>query len=254
LSLAAPLSIRCAQDDRLQVVYQQSPHLQPTRAEQEPDASVRFVVTILDFLRWAMPYEWAAALARRSGRRLGPNFIAAYAVAWLGALALVFAFAPSMDEPTKWGAAIVPAWCICEVTRWWLSVLLNRRHNRFVSFERNIVYLFVNLAQVIVAGATFLRMTSPDQSAVKALFDSFSLATLLSNTPHASGLHDAAQAITVSASLVLVAGGLTILLGGMAPFFTEGDYEGPWRLPSKRSAVRRPLAAGQPGTDELADS
>ena len=77
----------------------------------------------------------------------------------------------------------VPGACVIDVTRWWLSVLLNRRHNLFVSFERNIVYLFVNLAEVVLAGAIWLRMTSPTGSAEVALFTAFFLATQLSSPP-----------------------------------------------------------------------
>lgn len=216
------------------MVDQPAPFIEPGRAEREPDSTARFVVTCLDYFRWVVPYEWAAAAARRRGRRLPANFIALYAAGWLAALSLIFTFVPSiasLGTAAQWTLALVPVWCGFEVTRWWLSVLVNRRHNHFVSFERNLVYLIVNLAQVMLAGAVLLRMTSPGHGAERALFDSFLLTMQLSSAPHASFLHDAAQALTAIALLVLLAGGLAILIGGMGRFFTEGEYEGPWSLP-----------------------
>jgi hypothetical protein len=216
------------------VVDQPAPFIERGRAEHEPDSTARFVVTCLDYSRWVVPYEWAAAVARGRGRRLPANFVALYAAGWLTALSLIFTFVPSiasLGTAAQWTLALVPVWCGFEVTRWWLSVLVNRRHNHFVSFERNLVYLFVNLAEVMLAGAVLLRMTSPGHAAEQALFDSFFLTMQLSNAPHASFLHDAAQALTAMASLVLLAGGLAILIGGMGRFFTEGEYEGPWPLP-----------------------
>ena len=210
-----------------------------SRPRREPDTFVRAFVTCLNWLRWLVPYEWAAAIRfARTKRGLPQSFVAFYTTAWVASLALIFSFVPTIRGWGDWAAwlgAGVAVWCIFEVTRWWLSVLLDRRHNHFVSFERNLVFLFVNLTQVVLGGAVLLRMTSPGFDAERALFDSFFLTTRLSNAPHASALHDAAQGITALASLVLLAGGLAILVGGMARFFSEGEYEGPWRLPSFRN-------------------
>jgi hypothetical protein len=226
------------------------PYVPPARAEREPDASTRFIVGCLDYYRWTVPYEWAAAIARRRGGRLPENFIASYAGAWLAVLSAIFAFVPQitrLGSGAKWGAAVISLWCVSDVTRWWLSLLINRRHNHFVSFERNFIYLFANLAEVAVGGAVLLRMTSPGYGAERALFDSFFLTTQVSNAPHASALHDAAQAIIAMASLILLAGALAILVGGIGRYLVEGEYKGPWTLPVPRFIRRIKRRTGRTG-------
>lgn len=211
----------------------------PLRGKDEPDDLVRLLVCVLDYMRWGVPYEWFAARARHKGRSLSPNFVAFYAAAWLTVLLVIFLLVPQIDKGPSWVEAVVsvlPILAVVEITRWWLSVLLNRTHDRFVSFERNLLYLFVNLFEVVLAGAVLLRLTSDSKSADDAVFTSFFLATQVSNGPHRSTLHDVAQIFTAGCSLVLLAGGLVILLGGMGPSFHEGDYEGPWELPRRRRA------------------
>jgi len=204
------------------------------RRPEEHDATVKFVVACIDYYRWVIPYEWCAAGARRRGGKLPQSFIALYAAAWLGILTLVFVFVPDIANARLLFRIIfagLPIWCISEVMRWWLSVLLNRHHNLFASLERNLIYVFVNLAEVFLAGAVLLRMASPGHPARRALFDSFFLSTQLNTARQASLLHDAAQVLTVSASLVLLAGGLAVLIGGKASYYYEDEHEGPWVLP-----------------------
>jgi hypothetical protein len=201
------------------------------------DVGVRFAVALLEYLRWLVPYEWAAAVQGRRGRLLPLNFVAVYSSIWFLVLVGIFALVPEIRSgPTavKIVCAALPMWASFEVTRWWLAVLLNRQHNRFVAYERNLLYLLVNLIEVGLAGAVLLRMTSPTGSARQAAFESFFLTTQLSNAPQASAFHDLAQILTAGCSLVLLAGGLAILVGGMGRRFKEGSYEGPWPLPVPR--------------------
>src|SRR4051812_20129303 len=107
-----------------------------TRQPDEPDRSVRLVVTILEFYRWAVPYEWAAAAFRhrRADGSVPQDLIAWYTLGWTFLLGLMFGLAPVIVEypEARWAVALLTVICMSEVVRWWLSILLDRGHNRFL--------------------------------------------------------------------------------------------------------------------------
>jgi hypothetical protein len=215
------------------------------RQSDEPDDGVRAVVSVLDYVRWVVPYEWFAAFRRRRGGALSPNFIALYAFGWIVVLTALFILVPEVNGCTwvKTIIAIPPVVASIEIVRWWLSVILNRAHYLFLSFERNLLYLVVNLSEIALAGAVLLRLTSKSDGAAEALFAAFFLTLQLSNGPQGPVIHDLAQMFIAGCSLVLLAGGLAILLGGLASSFREGEYEGPWPLPRRGASGVPPSKA-----------
>lgn len=121
------------------------------------------VVAALDFLeRYVLYY----GLLGRFPRLKSPAFAYWYVLAWLVVLTAGLATSISWfsaPEWVRWLLVVAPLYRLADVVRWWLDLLLDRRHYMVLAFERNLLFLGLNLVELTLVGAILLRATGTDR-------------------------------------------------------------------------------------------
>jgi hypothetical protein len=152
-----------------------------------------------------------------------------YVFLWLVYLGLVLPFSP---EWGGWGAWILvfflPVVRMLDLTRWYADLLLDRAHNNLISGERSLSLVFLNLIEVMLIGAIWLRAAGQPDSAGSALYDSFLLVAQLANPMHVTGLWIRLGTVAIEvASLVLLAGGVALLVSEIGEKLRiTGEWQG----------------------------
>lgn len=106
--------------------------------------------------------------------------------------------------------------------------LIDRRHYRVVSRERNVVFLALNLLEIVFISAILFRAAGKPGSLSGSWFDSFFLVTQLSFPSEDGALwQQVAKVIVEISSLILLLGGLSALVDLIGGKFREGEWHGP---------------------------
>ena len=138
---------------------------------------------------------------------------------WLAGVVAILAASDWWSDGRQWGVALVftlLALRYLDIVRWYLGLLLDRRHRLFLSYERNILFYILNLVELIVIAASALRWVDPATGVTAAGLDAFFLVTLLNVPPETGRGTGAIEVATVFAAFLFVAGVLSILVSGVS--------------------------------------
>jgi hypothetical protein len=203
-----------------------------------PDRITRCIVWLLNVVERVTVYEllygqvfapirgwWERKRKKNSGDKPPVGGYAWFYVAvGLVYLSLVLAFG--------WGAwlliVLLPALRLFDLVRWYADLLLDRGHHSLVSSERSLFFVFLNLIEITLIAAIWLRAGQPDGSGSSALYDSFLLVTQL-DAPHGlAGLWVKLGIVAVeAAALVLLAGGVALLVAEIGEKLrVTGEWQG----------------------------
>jgi hypothetical protein len=105
------------------------------------------------------------------------------------------------------------AYRMFDILRWWADFLLDRRHWAVVSGERNLVFVVMNAAEVTLIGAIWLFASGEFNHPGQAAYAAFLLVTQLDRPEAVTTISKVVVVVTEVASLVLLLGGLTVVIG-----------------------------------------
>ena len=198
---------------------------------RNPDPGVQQLVQILELGERTVPY-WLL-IRFFPGRFENALFAYKYVGAFLLGLAGLFITSiwwATSPEWARWVIALVVMYRLWDIVRWWADLLVDRRHYRFVSRERNVVFLVLNLLGSCFVCAVLFRAAGKLGSLSGSWFDAFFLVTQL-NFPAAdtSFWQQIAKVIIEASSLLLLLGGLSALVDLIGSKLTEGPWHGPKR-------------------------
>jgi hypothetical protein len=196
---------------------------------KNPDPGVQRVVQILERGERTVPYWWF--INRFPQRYRNARFAYKY-VAWaMSGLAAVFVASiwwTKTPEWARWLIVVLPMYRLWDIVRWWVDLLIDRRHYQVVSRERNVVFLALNLLEIIFICAILLRAAGKPGSLSGSWFDSFFLVTQLNFPGRDTAFWEqVAKVIIEVSSLVLLLGGLSALVDLIGGKLTEGPWHGP---------------------------
>jgi hypothetical protein len=200
---------------------------------KNPDPGVQRIVEFLELGERTVLYTYLVKFRRFAN----PRFAYTYALA---ALLILVAFlstsASWRDTPvlTRSLIVVVPLYRLWDIVRWWVDLLVDRRHYMVVSRERNLIFLALNLLEVVFVGAILFSASGVSRSTSGAWFDSFFLVTQLAFPTHGSTFWgNAATALIEFSSLVLLLGGLSTLVDLIGSKLKEGAWHGPHGHPER---------------------
>jgi hypothetical protein len=198
-----------------------------------PDPGVSRVVAALDFLeRYALYYRLLSWFPRLKS----PAFAYWYVFAWLSVLTAGLATSVwwfSAPEWVRWLLVVAPVYRLADVVRWWQDLLLDRHHYMVLSFERNFLFLGLNLVELALVGAILLRATGTG-SVEASFFDALYLVTQLGLPPSIDSFWSrTAVGLIEVGSLILLLGGLAALVHLLGRKMREAAWE-PGDGPSRR--------------------
>jgi hypothetical protein len=196
---------------------------------RNPDPGVQKLVEILERAERSVLYWHLVKLFPERFRNA--SFAYWYAAGWIAALLPILAVSGWWSTSDAWirlGVILLPLWRLWDIFRWWLDLLVDRRHYRVVSFERNLTFLGVNFYEIVLIAAILFRATGVSGSTTSSWFDAFFLVTQV-NYPAAGArfTQETAKALTECVALVLLLGGLAALIGLIADKLREGPWSGP---------------------------
>jgi hypothetical protein len=190
-----------------------------------PDPGVRVIVRVLDALEKWVLYEWLCRW-----KPLRTEYLAyPYVIGWLVVLAATLLTSRwwSTAEVAVAIVVVLAAYRGFDITRWWIDFLLDRKHWAVVSAERNLVFVAVNLAEVAIIGAIWLRAADAASTAGTAMFQGFTLVTQLGYPQADTAWSKIAIAVTEFMALLLLFGGVTSLLAVVADKIRQsGTWQG----------------------------
>jgi hypothetical protein len=162
--------------------------------------------------------------ARRPTDELAPRYVSFWLLLLSALAAAMFAW---RDERgwIIWLLVALPLYRYYDLILWWLLVLIDRRQKLLASFERNVLLLMGNIAELAVI-EVILLVAAGQRGVADPLFDAFFVTTLVGLPPRESAWIGAASAMGVFASLLLFAGGVSLLVGLISERFEEGQHEG----------------------------
>jgi hypothetical protein len=161
-----------------------------------------------------------------SGRRSG-DFAYLYVGAWLLAEAAgLAAVGVGRGGVIVWPVVIIVTYRVAMIVLWYLHLLLDWKHTLVVGFERNFVLLALNFAELVLIGAALLVSTST-ASTGGAWFQAFATLTFYDLPSGGSVAHHAVAVALAGSAFLLVACGLSVILGRIADKFETGDHRGP---------------------------
>jgi hypothetical protein len=195
-----------------------------------PDPGAQKVGEILELGEKGVAYTWFMRV-----RSLHASWFAyPYVGTWLAILLILFSGSPwwsKFDGRLRWlvvaPIVIVAIYRLLEVLRWWLDLILDRRHFLVVARERNLIFLAINLVEVVFVGAILFRVTSVSNSMSGCWFASFFLVTQLALPAGVELWQQASKVLVEIASLVLLLGGLSALVELVGSKLREGPWKGP---------------------------
>jgi hypothetical protein len=130
--------------------------------------------------------------------------------------------------------AALALWCAAVIIVWYVKLLLDRAHD-LLSAERNLLFLILNSAEVVLALALLLALGGGTMPS--AVLDALSALTL-NGVVYGGGWAATAEVLGTVAGLALLAAGLALLIGLIQERFFEGGaatkiapYEGASRPP-----------------------
>jgi hypothetical protein len=158
-----------------------------------------------------------------------PSLAYYYVGVWLVVLGALLATSERWATSRGWllFAVLLASYRMFDVVRWWAGLFLYRPHYGMMSSERGLVFAVLNLVEVTLVGAIWLRAAGATPTGGDSLFTSFGLVTQL-NFPNPSG-HWAkvAVALTEIAALTVLLGGVVSLLSEVQEKFrTAGEWQG----------------------------
>lgn len=105
-------------------------------------------------------------------------------------------------------------WRMFDLLRWYADLLLDKAHSHWLSNERNLLFVALNLAETALIGAIWLKAAGESPSALGALYESFGVVTQLGDLSVGGGAAPKiGLALTEITALVLLVGGVAILVG-----------------------------------------
>jgi hypothetical protein len=207
---------------------------------ENPDSVVRAIVKVLDFLELLVLYS-ALVLVRRFRTHMLAWW---YVIAWTAGLATILGCGElwTGNEFLTILFVVLAGYRMFDIVRWWADFLLDRRHWEVVSGERNLVFVVMNAAEVTLIGAIWLFASGEFNHPGQAAYAAFLLVTQLDRPQAVTTISRVVVVVTEVASLVLLLGGLTVVIGvvqGKVKATDEWrgearDYPGGW-LARKRA-------------------
>jgi hypothetical protein len=195
---------------------------------KNPDPGVQRIVELLEFGERTVPYWYFVVHfpERYRNERFAYKYVS-WALLGLAAFFATSAWWANTAEWDRWLIVLLPTYRLWDILRWWLDLLIDRRHHRVVSRERNLIFLALNLLEIIFIGAILFRATGAG-SLTGSWFDSFFLVTQLDFPgEHTAFWPQAAKVVIEISSLVLLLGGLAALVDLIGRKLTEGPWRGP---------------------------
>jgi hypothetical protein len=151
-----------------------------------------------------------------------------WALVGLGAFFVTSIWWTETPEWARWIIVFLPMYRLWDIIRWWVDLLIDRRHYSVVSRERNVVFLALNLLEIIFIGAILFRAAGMPGSLSGSWFDSFFLVTQLSFPSKDTAFwQQLAKMIIEASSLVLLLGGLSALVDLIGRKLKEDEWHGP---------------------------
>ena len=179
------------------------------------------IVQFLNRLEDFTPYE--RIYRRLPCKRRSMSYAWYYVGVWLVMLIVMLVFLP------RWGGwellfMLIPLVRLLDLLRWYADLLLDRAHNNLASGERSLLLVFLNLIEITLIGAIWLRAAG--STAASAVRDSFMLVTQL-DSPARQGAWDVGTVTVEVAALVLLAGGVAVLVGEVSEKLrVTGEWQG----------------------------
>ena len=131
-------------------------------------------------------------------------------------------------EWVRWLIVLLPMYRLWDIVRWWVDLLIDRRHYTVVSRERNVIFLALNLLEIIFICAILFRAAGKPSSLSGSWFDSFFLVTQLNFPSEDTAFWEqVAKAVIEGSSLVLLLGGLSALVDLIGRKLREEAWQGP---------------------------
>jgi hypothetical protein len=121
---------------------------------------------------------------------------------------------------------LVPVYRLLDILRWWLDLIFDRRHYLVVARERNLIFLALNLLEIVFVGAILFRATGVSGSVSGCWYASFFLVTQLNLPEGTTFWQQASKALVETSSLVLLLGGLSALVDLVGSKLREGPWGG----------------------------
>ena len=205
------------------------------------DPGDRALVKALDIGKKGFPYTWLV----RVPRFFADWFAYPYVGAWLLISILCFSTSPwwvdykagssllwfDFKAGYRWLIVLlpvlVPVYRLLDILRWWLSFIFDRRHNLVVAWERNLIFLALNLLEIVFVGAILFRATGVASSLSGCWYKSFFLVTQLNLPVGTTFWQQASMTLVEISSLVLLLGGLSALIDSVGRKLREGAWSGP---------------------------
>jgi hypothetical protein len=194
---------------------------------KNPDPGVQRLVEILEIGERTVPYWWLSRSERLGNERLAYRYVA-WTIVVLAAIFVTSIWWKNTPEWARWLIVVLPMYRLWDIVRWWADLLVDRRHYRVVSRERNVVFLALNLFEIVFICSILFRAAGKPGSLSGSWFDSFFLVTQLSFPGNDTAFwQQVATAIVEGSSLILLLGGLSALVDLIGGKFREGEWRGP---------------------------
>lgn len=190
---------------------------------EEPSVLVRLVVRALGAARALSLYSLAGRLKWVREHPSGTAEL--YVPLWLSALLAVLLLSPSNQSELTRGtlaAGSLAAYRFADIISFELLVLLHRGQRSLQSYTRSFLLLGLNLVEVAVGAAVFFRLNLP-LTQWQAFILGSEVATLRGGVPAGAGVAtEIAVTVGSAGALVLLAGGLSLVVGLISSEFEEG--------------------------------
>ena len=147
---------------------------------KNPDPGVQRIVEILKLGKRTVLYGLLIRHLpqRYKNERLAYKYVGS-AMLCLAALFVTSIWWMKTPEWVRWLVVLLPMYRLWDIVRWWVNLLIDRRHFRVVSRERNVIFLAFNLVEIVFIGAILFRAAGNAGSLSGSWFDSFFLVTQL---------------------------------------------------------------------------